>query len=63
MDRKQLIVCCATAAFYQELATSLIMKNRRQKRRTITRTKQLNVRKTVKQDKDKVKAVELQIAV
>jgi len=28
MDRRQLIVNCATAAFYQELATSQIMKNR-----------------------------------
>jgi len=29
MDRRQLIVNCATAAFYQELATSQTMKNRR----------------------------------
>jgi hypothetical protein len=29
MDRRQLIVNCATATFYQELATSQIMKNQR----------------------------------
>jgi hypothetical protein len=29
MGRRQLIVNCATAAFYQELATSQILKNRR----------------------------------
>jgi len=29
MDRRQLIVNCATATFYQELAASQIMKNRR----------------------------------
>jgi hypothetical protein len=29
MDRRQLNVNCATATFYQELATSKIMKNRR----------------------------------
>jgi hypothetical protein len=29
MDRRQLTVNCATATFYQELATSEIMKNQR----------------------------------
>jgi hypothetical protein len=30
MDRRQLIVNCATATFYKELATSQLMKNQRE---------------------------------
>jgi hypothetical protein len=64
MDQRQLIVNCATATFYQQLATSQIMKNRRNKWRTPLQGQTLlNVRKTPRQDMGKVKAVQLQTAV
>jgi len=62
MDRRQLIVNCPTATFYQELATSQIMKNRGNTKGEQGQ-KQINVRKTTRHDKDKVKTVELQISV
>jgi hypothetical protein len=64
MDRRQRIVNCATATFYQELATSNHEKSEKHKRRTpLQGQTQLDVRKTPRQDVDKVKAVELKIAV
>jgi len=63
MDRRQLIVNCTTATFYQELAT-FHMKNRRNISGELHyKARRNNVRKTPGQDMDKVKAVELQIAV
>jgi hypothetical protein len=65
MDRRQLIVNRATATFYQEFATSQTMKNRRNTNGELPLQGQtrLNVRKTPRQDVDKVKVVELQNAV
>ena len=48
-------VHCATATFYQELATYEIMKNQRNKRRTPLKGQaRINIRKTPRQDIDKV---------
>jgi len=65
MDRRQLVVNLATATFYQELTTSqIIEKSEKHKRRTpLQGQTRHNVRKTRRQDVDKVKVVELKIAV
>jgi hypothetical protein len=53
MDQRQLIVICATATFYQELATSDHEKWEKHKRRTpLQGQTQLNVRNTPWQDMD-----------
>jgi hypothetical protein len=64
MDPRKHIVNCATATFYQELATSNHEKSGKHMRRTPLQCQTpLDVRKTPRQDVDKVKAAELQTAV
>jgi hypothetical protein len=60
MGRRKHIVNCATVTFYQELAKKIV----KHKRRTPLQGQiRLNERKPSRQDMNKVKAVELQIAV